>query len=151
MQKIILCSTWKRLAAFIIDFLIIDIVLLFPFQKIAEKISGFSGGSIITFQSSLIYLALAISIIFILYFAIFEYATGQTIGKMLMKIISISAKGKRMSFWQALGRNLFILPVIPFVFLWIVDPIFIIFRRISLSEMLTKTITIEEDKSWRTK
>jgi len=151
MPKVVLSSTWKRLVAFVIDFMIIDFVLLYPFNNIAEKISGYSGASIITFQSSLVYIALAVSVIFILYFAIFEYALGQTIGKMLMRIISLGSSGKKMSFLQALGRNLFILPVIPFVFLWIIDPIFIILRRISLSEMLTKTVTIEEAKTWTTK
>ena len=148
MPKQVLVSAWRKLGAFVFDFLIVDFILLYPFTGIAEKISSIDA-SFITFQGPLISLVFAAAAIFILYFALLEYATGQTIGKMLMKIKSIGLTGKRMSFWQALGRNLFLLPAFPFIFLWIIDPIFIIWKRISLSEMLTKTATVEEEVKWK--
>jgi uncharacterized RDD family membrane protein YckC len=149
MPKPNFCSTWRRLGAFLFDFLIVDFLLLYPFTEISEKAFGSIDYSFMAFQGPVLQLVFAICAIYILYFLFFEWLLGQTIGKMLMKIISVSADEKRMSFWQALGRNLFIVPVIPFVFFWILDPIFIIWKRISLSEMLTKTKTTEVAQTWK--
>lgn len=149
MPKTVLASAWKRLFAFIFDFIIIDLVILYPFTNITERV--FSSASIwsISLSKSIMTLVLVVSVFYLLYFLLFEWLLGQTIGKMLMRIVSVSFDDKRMSFIQAFGRNLFIFPVIPLVFLWAIDPIFIIWRRISLSEMLTKTKTVEAQK-WKT-
>jgi uncharacterized RDD family membrane protein YckC len=146
MPKTILCPTWKRLVAFVIDFFLVDFLLLYPFTGIAENAFSSMDYSVIIMQGPMLSLILAVSIIYILYFLLFEWLLGQTIGKMLMRIVSATIQEKQMSFWQALGRNLMFIPVVPFVFLWVIDPIFIIWRRVSFSEMLTKTKTIEVPK-----
>lgn len=146
MAKDILVSIWKRLLAFIIDLFIIEFVLLYPFTKIAEKAMQNFDPSFMFFQDSLVKLMLAVALIYVLYFTMFEYSLGQTIGKMLMKCSSVANDNKKMSFLQALGRNLFLVPVIPFVFLFIIDVIFILVKKTSLSEMLTKTKTIEGER-----
>ena len=148
MPKLILCSTWKRLGAFVFDLLIMDFLLLYPFNNIAEKAANAINYSFLAYQGPMTQLIIAVSILGILYFTLFEYLLGQTVGKMLMRIVSVSADDRRMSVMQAFGRNLFLLPFIPFVFLWVLDPIFIIWKRISLSEMLTKTKTVEVEK-WK--
>jgi len=151
MPKIIPSSLWKRFGAFVFDILIIEFVLLYPFTSIAERAAKSIDASFITFEGPLIGLIFSVAAIYILYFALFEYYLGQTVGKMLMKIKSVSLTGKKMSFWQAICRNLFLLPVIPFILLWIIDPIFIIWKKISFSEILTKTATVEEDVIWKIK
>ena len=148
MPKTVLASAWKRLVAFVFDFLIVDLVVLYPFTNIAERAFSLANILSVSFSGSMLALILSVSVFYILYFLLFEWLLGQTIGKMLMRIVSVSLDDKRMSFIQGLGRNLFLLPVIPFVFLWAIDPIFIIWRRISLSEMLTKTKTVEVAK-WK--
>ena len=144
MPKPILVSTWKRIVAFVFDVLIIEYLLLYPFTGLAQKAFSSMDASFLVFKGSALALVLAVAAIYVLYFTLFEWLLGQTIGKMLMKIVSVTLDSKRMSFWQALGRNLFLLPVIPFIFLWPLDIIFIIWRRISFSEIMTKTKTVEE-------
>jgi len=135
---------FKRLFAFVIDVLIIDLVLLYPFSRVLSKVfsNKITASSLTELISGQFYLLFSITLIFLLYFILFEYRLGQTIGKMLVNLYSVSAEGK-MTLWQAIGRNLFLIPVIPFVFLWVIDPLFIVWRSQSLSEFFTKTKTIE--------
>jgi len=135
---------FKRLFAFIIDLLVVDLVLLYPFSRVLSKTfkDKLTAGSIADLMAGQSYLVFSVTIIFILYFVLFEYKLGQTIGKMLVNLYCMPKEGK-MSIWKALGRNLFLIPVMPFIFLWVIDPIFILWRNQSLSEMFTKTITIE--------
>jgi len=151
MQKIILASAVKRLAAFGFDLLVINFILLYPFSKLIGMAFSSAKNYFLISDMRLLPLVLAISLIYILYFTLFEYALGQTIGKMLTKLVSFSFENKKMSFLQALGRNLFLVPLMPFVFLWVIDPIFIIWKRISISEMITRTITVEVDEKWKIK
>ena len=144
MPKKVLVSAWRRLLAFVFDVLIVEFLLLYPFTNAAERAFSSPGSySFMAFQGPVLSLILAASAIYVLYFTLFEWLLGQTIGKMLMRTLSLTIGNKKMSFWQALGRNLFLIPVIPFVFLLVLDIIFIIWRRISLSEMLTRTKTVE--------
>ncbi|MEM4336512.1 MAG: RDD family protein [Candidatus Woesearchaeota archaeon] len=135
----------RRLFAFVIDLLIVDFVLLYPFNKIFSDV--FSEKTTTRVISEMLesnsYLLLSIILIFFLYFVLFEYKIGQTIGKMLVNIYSVSLKGE-MNLIQAIGRNIFLIPVVPFIFLWVIDPIFILWKGRSLSEILTNTITIEK-------
>ncbi len=146
MPKAVLIPAWKRLVAFIIDILIVDFLLLYPFTDISEKAFSAVRADFLIFQGSLVALILSVSAIYILYFTFFEWILGQTIGKMFIRSTSANLNNKQMNFWQALGRNLFLIPVVPFVFLWVLDPIFIIWKGRSLSEIFTKTKTIEGEK-----
>ncbi len=140
---------WKRMAAFVIDILIIEVVLAFPFQSVLRRImpEELSYSKAYEFLSSnpesvalLSTIMIALSIIAILYFSISEYRLGQSIGKILMNINVVSEK-KRLSFWQCIGRSLFLVPAFPLILLWAIDPIFLFFNKKgqSLSEVLTKT------------
>jgi len=134
---------WKRTLAFLVDLVVIDFILS-PFESLVQNISP---ASILTFEASskLIWLIIIMSFVALLYFVMFEYKLQQTIGKMIFNLYVVSDKGE-LKLWQAVGRSIFIFPIFPFILLWIIDPIYLIFRKIRLSESLTKTITLEEVK-----
>ncbi len=143
-------SLLKRVVAFIIDILILRFVVVYPFSK--AWIAVPAGSFVETMEffqqnpgiSNTVYTTSAvIGILMMLYFAIFEYKLHQTVGKMLMKIY---VKDKKLAFWQCLVRNLFLIPVFPFVLLWITEPLFMIFTKEHqrLLEIITKTKVVEK-------
>lgn len=144
---------WKRFFAFIIDLLIIDFVIIFPFRNIILKIIPVGipysqaydfliGNPGFTRLISII--TITISIFAILYFSILELKLNQTVGKIFMNIYVIS-ESKKFRYWQALIRSLFFLPIFPFILLWVIDPIVLFFNKNNqrLSEILSKTRTIQ--------
>jgi len=147
---------WKRMFAFIIDLLIINIVIIYPFRGVFIKY--FSGISIAqSFSSNNIivptdaYWAIfIISILALLYFTFFDYYLGQTPGKMLLKIKVISTKDKdeSINMWRALLRNCYVLPFFPFYIFWFVEPIYLAFYKERFLEKIssTKTVFEESDK-----
>ncbi|MBI2660893.1 RDD family protein [Candidatus Woesearchaeota archaeon] len=141
---------WKRIAAFLIDLLIINFVVLFPFKgALEEMFSAANLGQMLEQISSdpalaaqLTTASFLISLLFISYFVLFESKYGQSIGKKLMGLYVASlTKEKGVRFWQHLVRNVVFLPIFPFILLWIIDPLFMIFSRSNqrLTEILSKT------------
>jgi len=143
---------WKRIAAFAIDFFVIEFVLGFPFQSLIKRImptelsyseaySFFMNNSYYT--KMLTALMIMFSVLAILYFAILEYKLGQTVGKILMNIKVVGEK--KLGFWQCIGRSLFLIPAFPFFLLWVIDPLYLFFGKKGqrLSEVLTKTKVVE--------
>ena len=98
-------------------------------------------------------LVISLAFLFVLaYFVLLDYLLGQTVGMMIfdLRIISEgSAAGAKASvdigFFQSLLRNIFLIPAVPFIFLWLVDPIFAIFNKNNqrLTELLSKTLVVE--------
>ncbi len=118
------------------------------------------------------------SIVTLLYFVIFEKKLKQTPGKMLFKLyveaqgkdlkyskrtkfsndyaFAISGVNKQIkhdylltpSYWQLFVRSMFLMPLFPFVLLWFIDPIVMLFTKENqrLSEILSRTKVIEEYK-----
>ncbi len=127
---------WKRILAFVIDILIIELIIAAPFRSHLKNIvPGTSYSEVMNFIMSNPQVSYKLSMIMgiiatlgILYFTILEFKTQQTIGKMIMKIFTVSQK-KQPRFWQYLLSNLTFLPFFPFAILWIVDPIYIIFTK----------------------
>ena len=145
---------WKRIAAFFIDMAIINLVVLFPFrslfQNIIPKDYSFSEtykllSSSTNYASFLTSASFIMSILIILYFLMLEIKMSQTIGKMLMKVYVVS-DNKELKAWQLLARNLVFIPIFPFVLLWILDPLFMLFTKTNqrLSEILGKTRVVEK-------
>ena len=145
---------WKRIAAFFIDMAIINLVVLFPFrilfQNIIPKDYSFSEAykslsSSTNYASFLTSASFIMSILIILYFLMLEIKMSQTIGKMLMKVYVVS-DNKELKAWQLLARNLVFIPIFPFVLLWILDPLFMLFTKTNqrLSEILGKTRVVEK-------
>jgi len=144
---------WKRIAAFFIDMVILNLVVLFPFRslfrQIVPKDYSFSEAyrllsSSADYSGLITSVSLVISVFVILYFTILEKKTGQTIGKNIMKIYVVSDLDE-MKLWQAFARNIAFIPLFPFVLLWLFDPLFMFFNKTNqrLTEILSKTRVVE--------
>ena len=143
---------WKRILAFFIDLFIINFIILFPFKGFFNNIvpGSFSFKESLEIaknpelNSILIAIAISSSILMILYFMILEKRFGQSAGKMLTNIYIVS-ETKKISFLQLLTRNLFLIPFFPFILLWVLDPLFMVFTKENkrLSEVLSKTKVVE--------
>lgn len=145
---------WKRIAAFFIDIVIINLIVLLPFRKLFQSIVpkdySFSEAyrllsTSTNYTSYISSISFIMSVLIILYFLMLESKMGQTIGKMLMKIYVVSDKNNLRT-WQLLTRNIVFIPLFPFVLLWIVDPLFMFFTKTNqrLSEILSKTRVVEK-------
>lgn len=143
---------WKRIAAFIIDLLILDLTVLSPFKNVllrAMPVTDFTSFSAMLDSSaklsgSLVFTLISMSIVAILYFALCESILGQTIGKMLFRL-RVSGVTAPAGFWRCFIRSLFLLPIFPFVMFWFIDPLYMFFTRSSqrLLERWSNTATIE--------
>jgi uncharacterized RDD family membrane protein YckC len=162
---------WKRVLAFVIDFLILDIFVLGFFEETVRKILGDSSDYnviIKTLQQNPEYMQ-ALTIIFALivmltmaYFVLLQYTAGQTVGAILLNIYVVQTVVKesavkekenekefeRAGFLQCVMRNCFLIPVIPFVLFWVADPVYYFFAKKNqrLTEYLSRTKVVEEFK-----
>ena len=144
-------SIIKRFAAFIIDVLILNLVVLAPLQSLFAGIvpSGFRESyhylTSNAHASNLVFgISIFVGLMFFIYFTVLEKVYGQSIGKMLMHI-SVVSETKQLTWWQVIVRNLFVLPFFPFILLWVIDPLMMAFsaenRR--LSDILSKTKVVQ--------
>lgn len=145
-------NPFKRIGAFIIDMLILNIIVISPFSSFFEKMIP-EKDSISTVYLLLskntgminqtLFVLITITILMILYFTYLEYKFSQSIGKMIFKIHVESSHSKELTFYQCLLRNLYLLPIFPFILLWIIDPIMMLIKGRRLSEIFSKTKTVE--------
>ncbi|MFP4117842.1 MAG: RDD family protein [Candidatus Woesearchaeota archaeon] len=170
-------SLLKRIFAFLIDMIILNIFVLAPFNNlIAEMMGERSFNNIYQnmalnpdIMTSMTSIVISSSILMLLYFIVLQRKFSQTLGMMIMnlyvmKIPEISHRAYktgrekisaekvrklnrqfRLSFWDALLRNLFLIPFVPFMFLWLADPLFLFFNKNSqrLTEFASRTMVIE--------
>ncbi|MBW2967938.1 RDD family protein [Candidatus Woesearchaeota archaeon] len=153
-------SIWKRLLAFVIDLFLVDFFIVGPFRKVIGNILPTPESFTETFvflesnpaQMDLLLLIFTLaSAIIIAYFVLSQYLIGQTLGCRLLRIKVVTpadAKGKVFvtpNFWQCLVRNMFLLPFVPFILLWIADPVyyFIAKKHQRLSEWLSRSQVVE--------
>jgi len=145
---------WKRALAFLADLLIINLIIFFPFKKIIGNIipefASYSEAYNFlannqAYITALTLISIVMSLLALLYFALLEFKTQQTPGKMLFNI-SIISDTKKLAFWQCIVNNLFIIPLFPFVLLWVIDPLFLIFTKSNqrLSEIISKIKTVQK-------
>ncbi len=140
-------SVLKRIIAFIIDLLIINLIILFPFKRIFDnvvpKTESFS--KTVDFLSNnaeynifITLLILLVAALTILYFVILEKKLKQSVGKMLFNLY-VESKTKDLKYWQLFVRSMFLIPLFPFVLLWIIDPVVMLFTKENqrLSEILS--------------
>lgn len=154
---------WKRIAAFALDIIILNLVVVSFFKKIFLDIlgKGASYSAINSWFTANPTAAIGISLMFFLlglfaltYFTLMNYLAGQTIGQALLnlQVIVVTEKQKRMikpelpGFWRSVLRSLFVLPVLPFYLLWLIDPVYLIFSRSRqrFTEALSKTVVVEK-------
>jgi uncharacterized RDD family membrane protein YckC len=143
-------SIWKRLVAFVLDLLILDFVIGSPFNSLLSKLSPkispmetysyFMSHSRDAMLISLV--TIAYGFLALLYFALLEYKTGQTIGKMFM---NIKVESEEQNLFLFMVRSMFLLIVFPFILLWLLDPLFMLLskEKMRLSEILSRTRTVE--------
>lgn len=145
---------WKRIAAFLIDLLIIDLTLLAPFSGVISRampVSDFAAlrtalEGQVHISGTLTFALFAMATLAMLYFALCESIIGQTVGKMLFGI-RVAGVSSPVSFWRCVLRSLFLLPVFPFITFWLIDPLYMFFTRSSqrLLERWSRTITVESN------
>jgi len=149
-------SVLKRLIAFLIDLFIINLIILFPFKRVFEKIFPDTGSFSKTvdflsnnsaYGTSITTIILMIALLSILYFMIFEKKLQQSPGKILFNLY-VESQTKDLKYWQLFVRSMFLIPLFPFVLLWFIDPIVMFFNKDSqrLSEILSKTKVVEKYK-----
>lgn len=123
---------WKRVFAYVLDVLIVDFIIVLPFQPLLERIYNKDDFvDIYNFFSShpenmmvIFLVSVLISLLTILYWAVLEYKLQQSFGKMLMNIY-VRSKTKKLTFLQCFTRNI---SKISLLFL-IVDSSYMFFTR----------------------
>ena len=152
-------SFWKRTLALLLDVIIVNLIIIYPFRSVFVKYYGN-----ITLEQSLrlgevpvpsaiYWVIIIISLLTLMYFTFFDYYISQTPGKMLLKIKSISLKNKdqKIGLWDSLLKNCFVMPFFPFYIFWVVDPIYLIFYKERFLEKITFTKTVYESEKLQKK
>src|SRR3989344_8299278 len=114
---------YKRVLAYLIDIIVINIVIVSPFKPVISKLISTSDFYQIysfllnnpTQTLSLIKISITIAILSLFYWSILEFKLKQTIGKMLFQIY-VTSENKKLTFPQCLLRNL---TKMSFFILWI--------------------------------
>ena len=141
---------WKRTFAYVIDVLIVDLVIVLPFQPLLNKISGKGENfaEMYAFFNNnpanikiIFFVSLLISLFTVLYWAILEYKLKQSVGKMIMKIY-VRSKTKNLTFYQCFVRNISKMSLLPLV----VDCSYMFFKKTNQRylEKITNTEVIDK-------
>jgi len=132
-------SFLRRLAAFLADLLILDLVAFGAFQDLLTGAASELGAILRGAVPPAVYAAsVAMALLALGYFALFEWLLGQTPGMMLLNI-----RAENVTLWKGFVRNLYFLPVFPLQVLWILEPLHLLWRKTRLLELVTRTRTIE--------
>src|SRR3989338_11165697 len=83
-------SIWKRSLAYIIDLFLVNFVVTIPFSKNINNLSINFDLLFAPNNNNLFLISLFVIFSLLFYFSVLEYKTGQTLGKMLMKIYTVS-------------------------------------------------------------
>ncbi len=95
-------SLWKRVLAFFIDFIIINLIVVLPFSNFFENIDVYSLDII---GSEIIFVSLIIIVLTLLYWVVLEYLLKQSVGKAILNVY-VRSKDKNLKLWQCIVRNL---------------------------------------------
>lgn len=136
---------WRRTSAFIFDllilyFLVYETVFVALLGRINLRVMETNLSSLsksFVVPEIFIWTVIFAGILSWAYFALLEYSAGWTIG---MRIMNLKVSGSP-SFSKCLLRNSYILPFFPFTLFWVADPLFLIFRRRRLLEIISATDT----------
>ena len=133
-------KTWRRAIGFIADILFFSFIVAAPLEQelVAAAPEPFAGTTALGYGLAAILLSF-----FFAYAVAAEYLVGQTLGMLLVNIRTIP----ELSFFQTIVRNLFLIPIFPFVLLWIADPLSLLFTGARLTERWSGTNTVEEVSS----
>ncbi|MFH1316451.1 MAG: RDD family protein [Candidatus Woesearchaeota archaeon] len=145
---------FKRIIAYILDLSIL-LIIMWPIVAVLKNVVHIPDtGSVIdqyifiiknpSLFNMLFIVEIVEFIIFFIYFTALEYKINQSIGKLIMNI-SVESEKDKLSLWQVGLRNIYLIPIIPFNLLQIIDPILMIFRKDHkrLSDIFSKTKVVE--------
>ena len=142
---------WKRAASFLIDYVIIQSIIISPFAGVLQSMvpMDLPAQEYLTnppqASGNLVLLTLAVGALVLAYFVIFEYRMKQTPGKMLFGLrLAPMLKKQEIGLGTIVLRNLGAIPIFPFILLWIVDPLYMFITGYRLTDKFTKTQIIEE-------
>lgn len=146
----------RRTLAFFLDMSLLSFTVLAPLSSFLDVFlpnTEFSTAYHALLENQTMSYALTVLMFFVLslvlfYFALCEYFVGQTAGKRWMNLKVTTLEGKNITFFQALVRNLLFLPVFPFILFWLIDPLYLVFSKQRLSEQLSKTKTLLDNKKY---
>lgn len=133
-------SFLRRLGAFIVDILVIDLVMTAPFTSLLAGLvarAQASGFSSVAYTQRELAIIVVMFLMAYLYFVLFEYVLGQTIGMMVA-----NTRISDGQLWQILVRNSFVIPLFPFIIFWVVEPLAVLFGRRGVLERLSGTRTL---------
>ena len=144
---VIIAPPITRVLASLIDFFIINMIIIGPFRKNLSVISHMNSMNSVSRVSSELILeprvyasAIAIFLLIIAYFTLFEFLTQSTPGKLLFNLFVVRVRDKANSkgvgrnkkeifekpmFWQCLIKNMILFPILPFVVFWFFDLYFL--------------------------
>jgi len=143
-------SFGKRFLAWIIDMLIVNLIIFWPFQGIIYDYFGRFEGmgfdvrllSGVELSPNAYFLIFVISLFVVLYFSFFEYYMRQTPGKIILRLkVNYDSDA---SFMRIIFRNIYLIPFFPFYIFWIIEPLYLLFYRQTFLEKITGTLTVEE-------
>jgi len=146
-------SLVRRFFAFVLDLFVVQFFLLGPFQGVfgrffpPEVLHNFDFQALRSMlennpqlSSTVFFLSLGAGAVALLYFSLLQFFMHKTIGMHLLGIDLMVGDNKHgvqgasslsspLSFWQCFVRNLFVIPVFPFIIFWIIDPLFMFFNQ----------------------
>ncbi len=143
----------RRILAFLIDIILVNIFLTAPFQKIIRGLVPDST-NYTAIQSAMesnpqvataVFIVGAFSGLFaVLYFAILEAKLGYTVGKLFMRIRVAALDKQELTFGKCVIRALFLIPIFPFILFWVIEPIYMLLSPVNqrLLERWSNTVTM---------
>jgi uncharacterized RDD family membrane protein YckC len=150
-------TLWKRTVSFLLDLMILDLFIFSAFRDIIISTVTTKGSFSETYSfllsnpslsKGLMYTVMLACMLALAYFVMLEYLLQQTVGKMLLDITVVSTREtspERPGIAQCITRSIFVLPIVPFIVLWLIDPIFYLFNREQrFSEYISGTRVVEK-------
>lgn len=124
----------KRIVALVIDVILFAVVIGI-LSSVVGVISQTLGGFVSTIGG----------LLFFVYYIYFEAEYGQTIGKMVMKIVVVTEDGGPLTYREAIIRTLLrIIDALPFFYLIGLIAILLTDRKQRLGDIVADTVVVEE-------
>lgn len=126
-------SLWRRLLAYLIDILLLNFVVIFPFAPVLKSFKD--KNAILTGFNLDIFLALlSVSVLSYVYFVYLDYKLRKTLGKIILRF---KTNGKNLTLGRLLVRNI----TKPFLILYALDILYMLYKGIDqrYTEIISNT------------
>ncbi len=135
-------SFLKRFLAYLIDFILVNLVVSLSFSKHISKFNAFEILKGVS-DKTLLIASFVVIISALIYFIFLEYKLSQTFGKMLLNIYVVSVDGNKLKLSQSFVRNL----IKPFPIVLLVDVLYMFFKGTNqrLFEVFSATKVVEKE------